>query len=95
METIIVAIITGGDSGIGRAVAIAYVKEGAKVVLCGSSQENADKSYQKILEKYSNISEKEKIEIKSLKRGECLMFIGDNHILAKIEASENERELII
>lgn len=28
-----VAIITGGDSGIGRAVAIAYVKEGASVVL--------------------------------------------------------------
>ena len=28
-----VAIITGGDSGIGRAVAIAYVKEGAKVVI--------------------------------------------------------------
>lgn len=28
-----VAIITGGDSGIGRAVAITYVKEGAKVVL--------------------------------------------------------------
>lgn len=28
-----VAIITGGDSGIGRAVAIHYVKEGAKVVI--------------------------------------------------------------
>jgi len=28
-----VAIITGGDSGIGRAVAVAYIKEGAKVVL--------------------------------------------------------------
>ena len=28
-----VAIITGGDSGIGRAVALAYVKEGARVVL--------------------------------------------------------------
>jgi len=28
-----VAIITGGDSGIGRAVAIAYVKEGAKVAV--------------------------------------------------------------
>jgi len=28
-----VAIITGGDSGIGRAVAVAYVKEGASVVV--------------------------------------------------------------
>jgi len=47
-----------------------------------------------VLEKYANISEKEKIEIKSLKRGESLMFIGDNHILAKIECSEDEKELI-
>jgi type IV secretory pathway VirB4 component len=47
-----------------------------------------------ILEKYANISEKEKIEIKSLKRGESLMFIGDNHILAKIDASEDEKEMI-
>lgn len=28
-----VAIITGGDSGIGRAVAVAFVKEGAKIVI--------------------------------------------------------------
>ena len=28
-----VAIITGGDSGIGRAVAISYAKEGADVVI--------------------------------------------------------------
>ena len=28
-----VAIITGGDSGLGRAVAVRYVKEGAKVVI--------------------------------------------------------------
>ena len=47
-----------------------------------------------VLEKYANISEKEKIEIKSLKRGETLMFIGDNHILAKIECSKNEEGLI-
>lgn len=48
----------------------------------------------KILSEYSNISEKEKIEIKSLKRGECLMFVGEEHILTKIQASENEKEII-
>ena len=47
-----------------------------------------------ILEKFANISEKEKIEIKSLKRGESLMFIGDNHILVKVEASMEEKEMI-
>ncbi len=48
----------------------------------------------KILEKYSNISEREKIEIKSLKRGECLMFVGEDHILTKIESSNMEKEII-
>lgn len=48
----------------------------------------------KVLEKYTNLSEKEKIEIKSLKRGECLMFVGDEHILTKIEAGEFEKEII-
>ena len=49
----------------------------------------------KVLEKYTNLSEKEKIEIKSLKRGECLMFVGNEHILIKIEASDYEKKLII
>ena len=48
----------------------------------------------KILSEYSNLSEKEKVEIKSLKRGECLMFVGENHILTKIEFSEAEKEII-
>ena len=48
----------------------------------------------KILSENVNLSEKEKIEIKSLKRGESLMFIGDNHILAKIECSEKEKKII-
>ena len=48
----------------------------------------------KILGEYSNLSDKEKIEIKSLKRGECLMFVGEDHILTKIQASEKEREII-
>ncbi len=48
----------------------------------------------KILSENINISDKEKIEIKSLKRGESLMMIGENHILAKIEADEKEKNLL-
>lgn len=49
----------------------------------------------KLLDQYINLSEKEKIEIKSLKRGESLMFVGDDHILARVEVSEEEKEIII
>ena len=47
-----------------------------------------------VLSKYANISEKEKIEIKSLKRGESLMFIGEDHLLVKIESTKTEREIV-
>lgn len=47
-----------------------------------------------LLNKYTNLSEKEKIEIKSLKRGECLMFVGKEHILTKIESAEYEKNII-
>ena len=49
----------------------------------------------KTLSEYSNLTEKEKIEIKSLKKGETLMFIGENHILSKIEAADFEKEIIL
>ena len=48
----------------------------------------------KILSEFANLSEKEKVEIKSLRRGECLMFVGENHILTKIECSNRERQII-
>ena len=47
-----------------------------------------------LLKEYIQLSEKESIEIKSLKRGECLMFVGDNHILSKVETADYEKEII-
>jgi type IV secretory pathway VirB4 component len=46
------------------------------------------------LEKFVNLSEKERIELKSLKKGENLMFVGDNHIISKVEAAVEEIEII-
>lgn len=48
----------------------------------------------KTLEKYININEKEKIEIKSLRKGESLFFVGQDHILTKINSDKFEKELI-
>ena len=48
----------------------------------------------KILEEHTNISEKEKIEIRTLKKGESMMFIDQSHILVKINCSEYEKSLI-
>ncbi|MDU5107536.1 SDR family oxidoreductase [Clostridium sp.] len=57
-----VAVITGGDSGIGRAVSIAYAKEGAKIAIIYLN-ENED-------------AEITKKEIESL-GGECILLSGD------------------
>lgn len=48
----------------------------------------------KILSEYTNLTDKEKVEIKSLKRGECLMFVGEDHIFTKIECSEAEKQIV-
>ena len=48
----------------------------------------------KVLKKYTNISEKEEIDIKSLRRGETLMFVGENHILAEVKSFNYEDDII-
>ena len=42
------AIITGGSRGIGYAVAEAFVREGARVAVCGSSTASAEKAAEKL-----------------------------------------------
>ena len=48
----------------------------------------------KILSQTTNLTEKEKIEIKSLKKGEAILFANEEHSLLKIESAEFEKEII-
>ncbi|KAF5075714.1 SDR family NAD(P)-dependent oxidoreductase [Oscillibacter ruminantium] len=49
-----VAVITGASRGIGFSVAEAFVREGAKIALCGSRQESAESAAAKLLQTYPN-----------------------------------------
>lgn len=57
-----VAVISGGDSGIGRAVAILYAKEGATVCILYLNEDNDAKVTKNIIETYGGI---------------CRLFKGD------------------
>lgn len=57
-----VAIITGGDSGLGRAAAVAFIKEGAKVVIPYYNEHEDAKYTKEYIEKLG---------------GECLLLSGD------------------
>ena len=43
-----VAVVTGGGSGLGRAIAIALAKEGAEVVVCDMNEKRATQTITKI-----------------------------------------------
>ena len=47
-----VAVITGGTRGIGYATAEAFLREGAKVIIAGSSKDSADKAAAELREKF-------------------------------------------
>ncbi len=43
-----VALITGGGTGIGRAIALAFVREGAKVAVAGRRKEKLDETLREV-----------------------------------------------
>lgn len=57
-----VALITGGDSGIGRAIAVSYAKEGANVAIAYLSEEDDARTTQQAVEGYGS---------------QCLLLSGD------------------
>jgi NAD(P)-dependent dehydrogenase (short-subunit alcohol dehydrogenase family) len=57
-----VALITGGDSGIGKAVAIVFAKEGAKIVISYLNEDNDAQDTKDQVEKYGGV---------------CLLIKGD------------------
>lgn len=69
------ALITGGDSGIGRAVAVAFAKEGANVAIAyldETEDSDADKTM-KLIEKYGVTASKFRIDISEEKHCEQLV----------------------
>lgn len=55
---------------------------------------NMEEENIKILSENINLNEKEKIKIKSLNKGESLLFIGPNHVVSKIDSSDYEKNII-
>lgn len=82
------ALITGGDSGIGRAVAVAYAKEGANVAIAYLDEQedkDADKTI-KLVEKYGVKAYKIRVDISEEENCEQLVDqvideFGSLHIL--------------
>ncbi|WP_182201316.1 SDR family oxidoreductase [Paraliobacillus salinarum] len=73
-----VALITGGDSGIGRAVAILYAKEGANVAISYLDENSDAVETKKLVEEYG---------------GECILLPGDikdpDHCVSLVEKTVN------
>lgn len=61
-----VALITGGDSGIGRSVAVHFAKEGAHVAILHLQEEMEDAEYTKTLIEEENVR--------------CLLYSGDINV---------------
>ena len=70
-----VAIITGGDSGIGKAVALLFAKEGAKIVIAYLSETKDAKETKKEVETYNVDCKIIKADLS--KENQCKKIIGE------------------
>ncbi|MBI4245458.1 MAG: SDR family oxidoreductase [Planctomycetes bacterium] len=51
-----VAIVTGASSGIGKAIALLFSKEGAKIAICGRSKERLDETSRNLKESHLSLT---------------------------------------
>lgn len=82
-----IAIITGGDSGIGRAVAIGFAKEGANVVIVYLYEREDEEATKKMVEQYGQ---------------QCLLIEGDlrqpefsNEVVRKTIEFYNKLDILV
>ncbi len=94
-----VALITGGSRGIGKAIATAYAKEGAKVFICGRKREDLKKASGEIRSLGGTVSwcaaDITKLkEVKRLVKEVCHAY-GTIHILVNNASILGPREPIV
>lgn len=91
-----VAIVTGGSSGIGRAIALGYVKEGAKIIIAALRQDKAKEVVNEIkkmggeaiyvITDVSNLDDQKRLLAKSLKKfGRLDILVNDAAYSAREE----------
>lgn len=71
------AAITGGTTGIGRAIALEYLRQGANVAINHLGLERDEKHVQSLLEEHGAIREERVVGENTSKAGELLEIVGD------------------